>query len=81
MANQTAYLDDMLRWSLDWLMKASLKNSVPLDIKFNMISLGSPTTEHTVRSSCRWFVTELEVGSYSDLAPKPTLTTLTGAVT
>lgn len=21
MANQTAYLDDMLRWSLDWLMK------------------------------------------------------------
>lgn len=22
LANQTAYLDDMLRWSLDWLMKA-----------------------------------------------------------
>ena len=21
MANQTAYLDDMLRWGLDWLMK------------------------------------------------------------
>jgi hypothetical protein len=24
MANQTAYLDDMLRWSLDWLMKVNL---------------------------------------------------------
>lgn len=23
MANQTAYLDDMLRWSLDWLMKVA----------------------------------------------------------
>ena len=23
LANQTAYLDDMLRWSLDWLMKVS----------------------------------------------------------
>lgn len=24
MANQTAYLDDMLRWSLDWLIKVRL---------------------------------------------------------
>jgi endoglucanase len=23
LANQTAYLDDMLRWSLDWLIKVS----------------------------------------------------------
>jgi len=26
-ANQTAYLDDMLRWSLDWLMKAHSDNN------------------------------------------------------
>lgn len=24
MANQTAYLDSMLRWGLDWLIKVSL---------------------------------------------------------
>jgi hypothetical protein len=28
MANQTAYLDDMLRWSLDWLIKVSHSHSV-----------------------------------------------------
>lgn len=24
LANQTAYLDDMLRWGLDWMIKVSL---------------------------------------------------------
>lgn len=29
LANQTSYLDDMLRWSLDWLMKVCAKTSPP----------------------------------------------------
>lgn len=29
MANQTVYLDDMIRWTMDWLMKVSRIRSLP----------------------------------------------------
>jgi endoglucanase len=37
MANQTAYLDDMLRWSLDWLIKVGLRDHCHLTlIEYNI---------------------------------------------
>jgi hypothetical protein len=38
LANQTAYLDDMLRWGLDWLMRVRLVSSYVLALPHDTVN-------------------------------------------
>ena len=41
MANQTAYLDSMLRWGLDWLIKVAFLTILILEIYY-LLLIGPP---------------------------------------
>ncbi len=55
LANQTAYLDDMLRWGLDWLLKVYLSRSYSLNLqRMTSWSVAGPSlSQHALRPSRR----------------------------
>jgi endoglucanase len=51
LANQTTYLDDMLRWSLDWLIKVN--SAFMCLLTYTYYSKGSPKPAYTLYTSGR----------------------------
>lgn len=82
MANQTAYLDGMLRWGLDWLIKVL---STPTCFLVRVFSLASRLTRTTIPYSYKLLIVSLEIFVICTLAHplvlQPKKTIITGETT